>query len=216
MFKKIYSGLKEVNTASTIGEKLLRVIAYFIVFFGGSTTTLFAWMDPVLKDSGPFVYASIFLITSLAISLVFFFLKFASYLSSRKKYYDALSERKSSLNPLSNNFDDLVIHLEDLRLPNSEPQQDKTFRRCRIVGPLTVFVNGGVFERCNFNNSGDILALPLLVDKPLHFTGVLGFFRCNFFDCTFIDVTVLTTYDFGGNLQRENNGFSVVFLDEHK
>ncbi|MEX5543944.1 hypothetical protein, partial [Pseudomonas poae] len=71
----------------------------------------------------------------------------------------ALSVPKSLINPLVDSFSDLVIPLEDLRVPGRQEHENKTFKRCNFVGPSTLAISGGNLNNVALNMCGDIVAL---------------------------------------------------------
>jgi len=213
VLKKISGSLKEFDSYYSIAEKFYQILIFLIIFGGGSgITSLMAYFDPYFSSYGAFGYTVIFLFSSLTIFASLYFFKGSKANSAKKKYFESLSQKGADINPLLENFSDQVIYLEDLRLPLSDPQLKKTFRRCHLVGPLTIGILGGSYNGCGFRNSGHTLALPEFIDGPIFLNGVLLFQECTFIECTFIEVTVITTHQIGQLFKDQVPGSMVIGL----
>lgn len=188
---KILKGLKSLDPYLSIAERMYNLLAFIVIFSGGSIAGILARAAPFYNNIGLFGVFAIALIASLLLAATFYMFKKALLAGSQQKYYNNLLEVKSDVNPLAENFSDAIIHLVDLRLPVLEPQKHKTFRRCRLVGPLTIAILGGSIEHSEFSNCGDVIALPDIQDK-IFLNGALVFVNCSFFNCTFTEVTVIT------------------------
>ena len=94
----------------------------------------------------------------------------------------------NTINPLLENFSDVVIPVEDLRLPLLQLHENKHFRRCKFVGPATIAIMGGNYSHCNFTECGDIIALP----DDIYLTGIVVLKNCRVDNCEFIRTTLFT------------------------
>ncbi|ENK7103017.1 hypothetical protein ABKV33_07695 [Enterobacter ludwigii] len=211
MFRKIKDSLKEFDSMYSIAEKLYHLVVVLIILAFGSVSAFLSIITPALKSIGYFGAFIFFLLSALTIVLVLYFYNSSVLLREKGKYYSTLSNIKVETNPLAENFKDQVIHLEDLRLPMGEVQKDKTFRRCRLVGPLTIGILGGNYNGCQFIQSGSTLAIPN-INRVIHLPGVLTFENCNFQDCVFLQVTIITTQQIGELFKANTPGADVIGL----
>lgn len=213
MFAKIKSTLKEFDSMYSIVEKFYHLAILFIIFGFGSVSGFLASVTPILKGFGYFGVFVSFLLSIFIIILILYFYNCSILSREQSKYFSLLSTTKVEINPLSEGFTDEIIHLEDLRLPLSESQKNKTFRRCRLVGPLTIGILGGHYESCHFVQSGSIIALSSKVDGPVQLPGVLLFENCSFYECVFVHVTIITTQDIARVFKKTTPGVHVVGLE---
>ncbi|WP_431624372.1 hypothetical protein [Enterobacter roggenkampii] len=213
MFGKIKKTLKEFDSMYSIAEKLYHMAILLIIFGFGSISGFLASITPILKGFGYFGVFLSFLVSILLIVLILYFYSSSILSREQSKYISLLSNTKTEINPLSEGFKDEIIHLEDLRLPLSEPQKNKTFRRCRLIGPLTIGILGGHYESCHFVQSGSTIALSSKVDGPVHLPGVLIFENCSFYECVFVHVTIITTQDIAKLFKNTTPGVHVVGLE---
>ncbi|WP_354692686.1 hypothetical protein [Phytobacter sp. RSE-02] len=208
---EILKKLKSLDPYFSVAERIYKLLAFIVIFFGGSIAGVLARAAPFYKDIGLFGVFAIALIASLLLAATFYMFKRALLAGAQQKYYNNLLEVKSDVNPLAENFSDAIIHLVDLRLPVLEAQQNKTFRRCRLVGPLTIAILGCSIEHSNFSNCGDVIALPD-IQELVHLNGALVFLNCSFYKCTFTEVTVITNQQSAKAFKENIPGINVIGL----
>ena len=92
------------------------------------------------------------------------------------------------INPLSESFKDLIIAVEELRLPTLQLHENKHFKHCQFVGPSAIAIIGGTYVNNNFTECGDIVALPV----DVHLTGIVVLKNCTVEDSQFIRTTIFT------------------------
>jgi hypothetical protein len=90
------------------------------------------------------------------------------------------------INPLASSFKDLIIPLENLKLPTVQLHKNKHFKGCTFVGPSSVVLSGGTISKNLFLECGEFIVLP----KLKYLTGMLVFENCTIEDCTFSRVTI--------------------------
>ncbi|EOC4159690.1 hypothetical protein ACT0BH_000435 [Enterobacter hormaechei] len=203
MFKRVKYGLKEFDSSFSIAEKLYQTAQFLIISLGGTGVLgLLAWIDPYFKKIGYLAYGLVFLICALIFFSMLYFYKMAKLITIKERYYLNLSEQKTNINPLSDSFSDLVINLEDLRLPLNESHKNKTFRRCKLKGPMAILIGGGVVNNNNFAYCGEFIKLPLGKNQ-VDLAGVLVFLNCTFVECTFINTTIIVPHDVAAPLSRD-------------
>lgn len=187
----LWGKTKELNTAYAIGEKLYKFTVFMLVFSGGSLAGLLASFDPFFKNMTFFRYFLVIILFVFLLSLIFCFINYSAASSAKKKYFNSLAITNSNVNPLSETFNDLMINLEDLRLPMSEVHKNKRFKRCHLVGPMTIALISGNLSNSNLDFCEEIIALP--EGGYLYLPGVIKFLDCTFLECTFVQVTIMTT-----------------------
>lgn len=126
--------------------------------------------------------------TSFVISLIFYFIKSAILKQTESDLNRLLSVPRSTINPLSESFRDVVIAVEDLRLPRLQLHENKHFKRCKFVGPASIGILGGTYVNDSFNDCGDIIALP----ENVYLTGIIVLKNCTVEECEFIRTTIFT------------------------
>ncbi|MFL4290724.1 hypothetical protein P9445_01425 [Enterobacter asburiae] len=206
----LWSKTKEINTAYAIGERLVKFFIFILVFSGGSLAGVLASFDPFFKEMTYFRYFLLIVIFSFLLSLVFYFINLASSSTAKKKYYNSLSTSSDNVNPLNETFNDLMINLEDLRLPMNEVHKKKRFKRCHLVGPMTIAVIGGHLSDSSLNFCDEIIALP--EDGHFYLSGVIKFLECTFIECTFVQVTIMTSQGTAKEMKKMNPGQVVIGL----
>lgn len=210
MLKRIRSGLKEFDSSFSVAEKLYQTAQFIIISLGGTGVLgLLAWMDPYFKKIGYLAYGLVFIVCAFLFFSMLYFYKMAKLITIKERYYINLSEQKTNINPLSDSFSDLVVNLEDLRLPLNESHVNKTFRRCKLKGPMAMLIGGGVVNNNNFVKCGEFIKLPAGKDR-VDLTGVLAFINCTFVDCTFIETTIIVPHDVAISFQRDVRGVRFV------
>ncbi|EHF4967112.1 hypothetical protein ACJLW5_004924 [Enterobacter hormaechei] len=212
MFKRVRSGLKEFDSSFSVAEKLYQIAQFVIISLGGTGVLgLLAWMDPYFKKIGYLAYGLVFLVCAFIFFCMLFFYKMSKLLTIKERYYANLSEQKTNINPLSDSFSDVVINLEDLRLPLNESHVNKTFRRCKLKGPMAILIVGGVFNRNEFSECGEFIKLPIGKNR-VDLAGVLAFGNCTFVDCTFIETTLIVPHDVAVAFQKDVQGLRFLNL----
>lgn len=212
MFKRIKGGLKEFDTSYSIAEKIYQILQFLIISLGGTGVLgLLAWMDPYFKKIGYLAYGLVFLLCGVLFFSMLYFYKMAKLSTLKESYYMSLTERKSDINPLGDSFSDLIIHLEEMRLPLNEHHQNKTFRRCKLIGPMAILIGGGTLTQSNFSYCGEFIKLPE-GKNAVELSGVLTFLNCTFVNCTFIETTVIVPHEVALALQKDIKSAKFVGL----
>lgn len=212
MFKRVRNGLKEFDSSFSIAEKLYQIIQFLLISLGGTGVLgLLAWMDPYFKKIGYLAYGLVFLLCAVLFFLMIYLYKMTRLSTLKENYYLSLTQKKSDINPLSESFSDQVINLEDLRLPLNEPHNNKTFRRCKLIGPMAILIGGGTITRSGFSVCGEFINLPEHKEY-VELGGVLTFLHCSFIDCTFIQTTVIVPHAMALTIQMDMQDARFVSL----
>lgn len=166
-------------------KNLLLYVFLFVYLLSalGTLAMLFLGWGAV-RDAERQLLVNAFLIESAAAIGALFY----SLWGLKKKEEVALERtRELIVNPLEESFKDLIIPVESLRLPLTQLQENKHFRRCKFVGPGTIAFLGSTFRNTGFLDCGDILPVP----EGTYLTGVVALKNCTVEDCEFIRVTLL-------------------------
>lgn len=206
----IWGFFSAFDTGLSLADKLSGLFFFVFVTASSTATAFLAKLDPVLKMLGPVYWVAVGLGTAVLLSLMLCLLRSASYRKSKARYYDRLSVPRGLINPLEDSFKDVIVFVEDLRLPSLQVHDGKKFKRCKIVGPGTLYISGGFYRGVNFNSAGDILAVP----DGTRLTGVVALENCNVEECEFNSVTILT--DQGTGRDFSEAGFSVKGLNKRQ
>ncbi|WP_411701611.1 hypothetical protein [Citrobacter freundii] len=203
MFNRVRRGLKEFDSSFSIAEKLYQTLQFLIISLGGTGVLgLLAWVDPYFKRIGYLAYGLIFLLCVTLFFAMLYLYKMARLTTTKEQYYLSLTEKKVETNPLDDIFSNQVIHLEDLRLPFNDPQTKKTFRNCKLVGPMTILIGGGTITGSSFKYCGEFITLPRECESA-HLGGVLQFVDCSFHECTFMQTTIIIPYAVALPIKRD-------------
>lgn len=171
----------------TWADFLWRLIAFSVVFFGGTVAGIAAKFSEAFINSSPIIWFLIGLFTSLMLVLILYLFKLSKKQSEETKYYKKLSLIPKNINPIDHNFEDNIIKLSDLYLPLNQPHKHKTFKNCKITGPGVILLLGGSFNNTNFLHCGDIIAIP----ENVYLSGVIVLANCTLNNCEFINLTVI-------------------------
>lgn len=205
----IWSKVKEVNTAYAIVEKMVKLSIYMLVLSGGSLAWVLASLDPFFKNMTYFRGFLILVIFSLLLSLILYLINLATKNSATRKYYNSLATTSSNINPLNETFEGLIINLEDLRLPLNKVHENKRFKRCDLVGPMTIALVSGSLSNSHLNVCHEIIALP---EGEHMLPGVIKFLNCTFIECRFVQVTIMTNPGTAKQIQGMHPSQKVIDL----
>ena len=89
---------------------------------------------------------------------------------------------------LANSFEDVIIAVEELRLPKIQLHENKHFKNCKFVGPAAIAIIGGHYVNTSFHDCDDVIALP---KGSLSMTGIVVLKNCTVDECEFIRTTIL-------------------------
>lgn len=184
--KGIWSWISIFETGLSAAEWAWRIVTLLFVGASGTATALIAKTDPVLKALGPIYWVSVGAVVSLIISIILYLIKSSQLKQAETDLVRTMAVPKSTINPLSNSFNDSIIPIEDLRLPKVQLHENKHFKRCKFVGPAAVAILGGTYIRNNFLECGDFIAFP----DDVNLTGIVVFKNCTVEDCEFIRTTI--------------------------
>ena len=196
---RLWTSISIFETGLSAAEWARRIVTLLFIGGSGTLTAFLAKADPVLKEFGIIYWVIIGVVTSLIVALIFYFNKSSNLKQSEADLNRMLSVPRSTINPLSETFKDLIIPVEDLRLPRIQLHENKHFRRCKFVGPASIGIIGGTYRSDSFHDCGDIIALP----ENVNLTGIIVLKNCTVEECEFIRTTIFTD-------QKTAKGFASV------
>lgn len=204
---KLWNSVSIFDTGLSAAEWGWRILTLLFVGGSGTISGIVAKADPIFKELGPVYWIAVALITSLTISIIFYLIKSAYLKQTSASLNTMLATQKSHINPLSENFKDLIISIENLRLPSTQLHENKHFKRCKFVGPSAIAILGGNYNKNTFLTCGDLIALP----TKTRLTGLTVLKNCTVEECEFVQLTVLM--DQNTAMGFLNTGASVVGID---
>lgn len=179
--------LSLLNSSMSLAERLWGFLSFILIGGGGLGAALLAKADPFLKQLGSIYWLGIGLLTSLVFTIIFWLIKSAFLKQAAAETQRILATPRATINPLSESFKDVVIPIEDLRLPAQQLQSQKHFKRCIFVGPGSMAIAGCNITRNKFTDTGDLIR----VQSGTMLTGIILFQDCTFEECTFVRITML-------------------------
>lgn len=183
---KIWRSLAVFETGLSAAEWIWRLVTLIVIGGGGTITGFLAKADPVLKELGPIYWVGVGLITSVFVAFILFLIKSAILKQAQADHEAAMATLPNAINPLLESFTDLIIPIEDLRLPQVQLHENKHFKRCQFVGPGAVAILGGTYVNSGFVECGDIIVLP----EDVFLTGIVVLKNCTVEQCKFHRTTV--------------------------
>lgn len=186
MIRDQWANLSRLDTSLSLFDRIIRLAQWGVVAGGGYIAALLAKADPLLKELGWIYWYFVGLLASLILVWIWVGFKSAASKQASADYFSLLSAPKSLVNPLQEVFSDIVIPVEDLKLPIKQLHSKKHFRRCIITGPGSVAIQGGSYVGIGFYDCGDIVALP----NHTYMTGMLVLQNCTLENCQFVRVSV--------------------------
>ena len=199
---KFFRFFKEYDSLFSIGEKLYITLNTILILFGASgVSAIIAIIDPK-KNLTLTSISLIFIITISCVFIIIAMYRWSQLNSSKKTYYDYMGSSRSTINPLSENFADEIINMEQLRLPALQHQENKTFRRCILIGPSAAAIFDGEIRDSVFFDCGDVFSMSPTIGMA-YLNGTVVFKNCRFIDCKFINTTLILP-EVAANLLKQN------------
>ncbi len=204
--KKILNSITIFNTGMSFVDWAWKILTIAVIGGGGTAGGLLASDSPFFKELGMLAWVSIGFICAISIALIFYLIKSAENQSAQAEYTRIVSQPKSHVNPLQESFKDLVIPVEELRVPGVQVHENKHFKRCSFVGPAALALMGGNFIRTSFNETGDIVPLP----NNTFLTGIIVLKNCTVEDCNFYRTTLMVSEDQANSMVQAIPGMKVA------
>jgi hypothetical protein len=188
MSRRFFDWISLFETNMSAAEWAWRIVTFLVLAAGGTTAGLLAKGSEIFRSAGYVAWVGIGLCTAILMAVILFLVKLSALKAAQAEYTRAMAARPGSINPLLASFTDLVIPIEDLRLPGKQAHANKHFKRCKFVGPGAIAILGGTYLQNGFYDGGDIIVLP----DPVVLTGIPVFQNCTVEESEFYRVTVLT------------------------
>ena len=161
MKRNLLGAINIFATTMSAGEWAWRLATILIIGGGGATTGLLASESPYFQQFGGVLWAFIGLIGAGCVAIIFYLVRAAQNQMAMAEYTRSVSQPKSRINPLLDNFQDLIIPVEELRVPGVQVHAFKHFKRCHFVGPAAIAIMGCKMVNSEFIECGDIIPVPL-------------------------------------------------------
>jgi hypothetical protein len=175
------------DSSMSAAEWTWRIVTVVIIGGSGTLSALIARADPLLK-LGPIYWLGVGVLTALAVAIILFLVKAANLKQAQADFNIAMAAPRNTINPLATSFQDVVIPVEDLRLPTIQLHENKHFKRCKFVGPAAIAILGGTYSHNAFSDCGDIVALP----ENVFLVGIVVLKNCTVEECEFIRTSIFT------------------------
>lgn len=204
--KKFLDSVAIFNTGMSFVDWAWKILTIAIIGGGGTVSGFLASDSPFFKEFGMLAWVSIGFLCAILIALIFYLIKSAENQSAQAEYTRIVSQPKSHVNPLQESFKDLVIPVEELRVPGVQVHENKHFKRCSFVGPAALALMGGNFIRTRFSETGDIIPLP----NNTLLTGIIVLKNCTVEDCSFYRTTLMISEDQANSMVQAIPGMKVA------
>lgn len=122
---KLRDTLSLFDTTLSSAEWAWRIVAVVAIGCSGAAGGVLARADPFLKNLGPLYWLGVGLATALAVTLILYLVKAANHKQSLAELNATLATPRNTVNPLAHTFTDLIIPVEDLRLPTVQLLENK-------------------------------------------------------------------------------------------
>lgn len=188
-----WNSISIFETGLSAAEWAWRIATLLFIGGSGTLTAFIAKTDPIFKELGAVYWIGVGIVVSLVVTFVFYLIKCALLKQAEADFHRSMSTPKHTINPLAESFKDLIIPIEDLRLPSKQMHKNKHFKQCQFVGPAALAIGGGNYSGINFIECGDIVALPIGVEM----TGITLLDGCTVDQCDFVKVTVFVSQGTG-------------------
>jgi hypothetical protein len=204
--KNFLDSINIFNTGMSFADWAWKLLTIFIIGSGGTAGGILASDAPLFKELGMLSWFLIALLCAILIALIFYLIKSAEIKSAQAEYTRIVSQPKSHVNPLLDSFKDLIIPVEELRVPGVQVHENKHFKRCTFVGPAALALMGGNFIRTNFYETGDIIPLP----NQTYITGIIVLKNCTVEDCRFYRTTLMVSEEQAQGMVQAVPGLKVA------
>ncbi|AZC35927.1 hypothetical protein [Pseudomonas chlororaphis] len=175
------------NTGLSLAERIGTIFVFLFITASSTATGFLAKLDPVLKELGPVYWVGLSVCIAVLLALFYYLFRSAVYRQAQTEYYSRLTVPKNQVNPLDESFKDVIIYIEDLRLPTLQVHRGKHFKRCKFVGHGTIALMGGNIINNTLAGCGDLIAVP----EGTLISGTVVFLECTIESCEFVNITIL-------------------------
>lgn len=185
---KMKKTIDTFNSMWTTSDRIWKSAIFILSVFG--VTSFTGWAASVstyFQSLGLLIWIGVGLLAGLIFAFIVYLINLSVLNSSRAKFITSISEPRESINPLESNFENRIIPLSDLDLPDKPIHENKRFSNCTFVGRGTVAIISSNLERTGYIECGHIIPIP----NNTVITGAIGFLSCNFISCKFYRTTLM-------------------------
>ncbi|HCE1985943.1 TPA: hypothetical protein ACPVYA_004309 [Vibrio parahaemolyticus] len=204
---KLFSSMNIFATAMSAADWAWKIITFLIVGGSGTVTGFIASKVPYFQQFGLILWVAIGLVVAICVALVIYLVSSAQNQMATARYTLSVSQPKSRVNPLLDSFQDLILPVEELRLPGLQVHENKHFKRCEFVGPASIaLVDGCRLGKTGFIDCGDVIPLP----AGTSLTGVIALKNCIIEECHFHKTTILLNEENAREMLKQVPGTQVA------
>ena len=160
MKSKLFDSMNIFATSMSAADWAWKIATVFIIGGSGTATGFFASKSPYYQQFGMLSRIFIGLIGALSVSVILYLVRSAQNQMAMAEYTLSVSQPKSRVNPLLDSFQNLIIPIEELRVPGVQVHENKHFKRCEFVGPAAIALVGCRMINSGFIECGDVIPLP--------------------------------------------------------
>ena len=186
--RSFFDSIGLFDSTLSAAEWVWRIVTLILIGGSGTAGTFIAKASPFIKRLGPIYWLGVGVMTAVSVATIIYLVKAANLKQAQANFNNAMAAPRNTINPLSTAFQDVVISVEDLRLPTIQLHENKHFKRCKFVGPAAIAIIGGTYSNTRFSDCGDIVALP----ESVYLVGIVVLKNCIVEECEFIRTTIFT------------------------
>lgn len=203
---KFFKAVSVFESGASAAQIFGSIIWLLLVGGSGTVTGWLAKNAPIIAQFGPVAWVAAGLLAGIVVAVILAIMQWANRQVRYGEYLTALSATTSQINPLGLTFENQIIKIADLYLPEQILHKNKRFDNCKFVGPGAIAFLGGHLERNGFQGCGDVITV-----NDANITGIPVLDGCTITNCSFIRVTCVA--DKGTARGMKEAGFPVSGLD---
>ena len=172
-------------------------ITLIVALIGGGGMTYLSSISAALNQYGFLAWIAVGLVTFVIIAFSFACFSFWEERRTLSDYTKKSFYSKTS-NPLSPQHKNEKVNLIDFYHPYYKAIKNVRFEGCDLMGPVNLYVDGGTFDQCGFNDCEIVIVRSDRLIK-----GVVPMVRPVFLNCNIYRVTLLMPFDMYNTLPPE-------------
>ena len=208
MKSKIFDSMNIFATTMSAADWAWKLATVFIIGGSGTVTGFFASKSSYFQPFGMLLWIFIGLIGAIGVAVILYLVRAAQNQMAMAEYTLSVSQPKSRINPLLDSFQDLIIPVEELRIPGIQVHENKHFKRCQFVGPAAIALIGCRMVNSKFIECGDVIPIPI----NTLLTGIIALKNCTVEGSIFHRTTIMVSEDDAKNMADSVPGIKVAGL----
>lgn len=184
--KKLFNLSEKLDAALSHLERAVRWGPILMASGIGGVFTWFAAATEQINKYGPLSWWAIGLLAALIVMSIYWLWSAARLYIAKRDFSRIKEIEPSSINVLEDHFARVKINIQDFTNPFFEWNDNKSFAHCKIYGPATIFVVGGIFSNSHF-----IECEAILIKDDAKIKNAIGFRNLNITDCKLYNITLL-------------------------